>query len=398
MENKTPEMKLATIDKQRIKSMVVDLMLQTQALTKKDIGTWRNAWQMALNIENPQRARLYDVYTDVDCDLHLTGAISQRKGMVMQKSFKMVDKNGKENKEVTALFEDEWFKQFISLSLDSIYWGHSLIQFGDLVKVNNKPRFENCILIPRKHVIPEYGVIVREVGDEPKKGISYLEGKLTKWCLPVGSPHNLGLLLKLSPQALAKKNMLAFWDQFGELFGMPIRIAKTTSRDDKERSKIESMLEQMGAATWGLFQEGTEIEIKETQRGDAFKVYDQRVERANSEMSKGILGETMTLDNGSSKSQSETHLNVFQNIVDQDADMVKDIVHNRLVPFMVMHGFPVEGYGFKWDENIDYTPEQQMKIEEMILNQYEVDPAYFQDKYNIPVTGIKKNTTASFFD
>ena len=74
-----------------------------------------------------------------------------------------------------------------------------------------------------------------------------------------------------------------------------------------EINKVEKMLADMGAAAWGLFPEGTEIDIKESSRGDAFNVYDRRIERANREMSKGILNQTMTIDDGGSL-QSQVHL------------------------------------------------------------------------------------------
>lgn len=196
--------------------------------------------------------------------------------------------------------------------------------------------------------------------------------------------------------------MLAFWDQFGEIFGMPIRIAKSTARDPKDRSRIENMLASMGAAAWGLFPEGTEIDIKETTRGDAFNVYDKRVDRANSEISKGLLNQTMTIDNGSSLSQSEVHLEVFENVIESDADLVKDIVNDQLIPRMIKHGFPLKGLRFVYDESIDYTPEQQVAFETMIVDRYEVDPKYFIDKYNIPIIGEKKVQTQQlskpFFD
>ena len=38
-----------------------------------------------------------------------------------------------------------------------------------------------------------------------------------------------------------------------------------------------------------------------------------------------------------------------------------------------------------WDEAYDYTPEQQVAYEQLVLNNYEVDPAYFEEKYNMPV-------------
>lgn len=393
-----PSIQLAkTTETNRIKSVLIELALQAQNLTKKDIGTWRAAWQMAINPENPQRARLYEVYTDVAIDLHLSGAIDQRKGMVLRKSFKVVDNKGKELPELSSLLMSDWFKQFANLVLDSRYWGHSLIQFGDIVKTGDKLRFESVELVPRRHVIPEFGVFVREVGQEATKGISYRTGPLSEWCIEAGQKSDLGLLLKVAPQVLAKKNMLAFWDEFGELFGMPIRIGKTTSRDNKEINKIEQMLSGMGAAAWGLFPEGTDIDIKESTRGDAYNVYDKRIDRANNEISKGILNQTMTIDNGSSLSQSEVHLQVFENVVRADADFLRDMINDRLIPFLINHGFPFQNATFNYDESIDYTPEQQVSIDEMLINNFDIDPKYFAEKYNVPITGKKVVTPSNFF-
>ena len=353
-------------DQQRVKKMLIELATQSQALTKKDIKDWRSAWQMALNVENPSRQRLYDIYTDVDADMHLSGAVEQRKNKVLRKSFKLVDSKGKENPEATEMLETKWFKDLLMYALDSRYWGHSLIELGDIIEVDGKRSYNGVKLIPRKHVIPEYGVITIEPGDEPKKGISYRDGNITDWVIEAGSDNNLGLFLKCAAHTIPKKNMLAFWDQFGEIFGMPIRIGKTTSRDPKEHSKIEALLDGMGAAPWALFPDGTEIEIKETTRGDAFNIYDRRIERANSELSKGVLNQTMTLDSGSSLSQSEVHLNIFEEVVDRDADMIRDIINDQLLPRMIKHGFKLQGLRFCWDETVDYTPEQQVAFETMI--------------------------------
>lgn len=389
-------------DRTRLKSLMVELVTQTQALTKKDIRNWRNAWQMAINTEQPLRGPLYDIYTDVEIDLHLTGCIGQRKGFVQKKSFKLVDAAGKKDEAATAFFETRWFKSLVSLILDSRYWGHSLIQLGDVVTMDGKTSFDNVGLIPRKHVIPEYGVIVREQGEEWRAGYDYRNGPMSDWVIEAGEPKDLGLFLRAATQTIPKKNMLGFWDTFGEMFGMPIRVGKTISRDEGELNKIEDMLSNMGAAAWGLFPEGTEIEIKETTRGDAFNVYDKRIDRANSELSKGILNQTMTIDSGSSLSQSEVHLEVFENVVDSDADMVKDIVNDQLLPRMLRHGFPVQGLRFEWDNSIDYTPEQQIAYETMILDRFEVNPKYLIEKYNMPITGKKENTAVSlakpFFD
>ncbi len=382
--------RLTKADSREAKKLLVDLQLQTEMLTKKDIGAWRMAWQRAIDVQNPNRCALLDIYTDVSVDMHLTGCVGQRKGFVTKRGFKLVDKGGKKNDEVTALFETEWFDEFVSLVLDSRYYGHSLIQFDVAIDRDGQMQFPIPELVPRKHVRPEYGVIVRNQNDVPQSGISYREGEFADWCIEVGRPHDLGLYLKCCPSALSKKNMLAFWDGFGEIFGMPIRIAKTTSQDEKSRNKIQDMLAKMGAAFYGVFPNDTEIEIKESSRGDAYNVYDKRIDRANSELSKGVLNQTMTIDSGSSLSQSQVHLEVFENVINEDQKLVRNVVNNKLIPFMAKHGFPVVGYTFEWDDTVVYTPEHIREVERMLITGgYEIDPKYFADKYGIEITGKK---------
>lgn len=382
--------RLTKADSREAKKLLVELQRQTEMLTKKDIGAWRMAWQRAIDVQNPNRCALLDIYTDVGVDMHLTGCVGQRKGFVTKRGFKLVDKGGKKNDEVTALFETEWFDEFVSLVLDSRYYGHSLIQFDVAIDRDGQMQFPIPELVPRKHVRPEYGVIVRNQNDVPQSGISYREGEFADWCIEVGRPHDLGLYLKCCPSALSKKNMLAFWDGFGEIFGMPIRIAKTTSQDEKSRNKIQDMLARMGAAFYGVFPNDTEIEIKESSRGDAYNVYDKRIDRANSELSKGVLNQTMTIDSGSSLSQSQVHLEVFENVINEDQKLVRNVVNNKLIPFMAKHGFPVVGYTFEWDDTVVYTPEHIREVERMLITGgYEIDPKYFADKYGIEITGKK---------
>lgn len=372
-------------ERKRVTRLAVSLQLQTEALTKKDLRTWRNAWQYAINTDYPNRVPLYDVYGDTEVDMHLTGCVGQRKGYVLNKSFRIVDKAGVENPDLTAVFESPWFKTFMELALDSIFWGHSLIQLGDIIEVEGVPAFKEVLLVPRRHVIPEYGVIVTHQQETWQNGYDYRNSDMADWIVEVGGTHNLGLYLKCAQHTIPKKNVFSFWDMFSEIFGIPFRVGKTTSRDPKEQSRIEKMLGSMGAAGWALFPEGTEIEIKESTRGDAYNVFDRRVERANSELSKGTLTQTMTTDNGSSLSQSEVHKEMLMNLIQKDADLLRDTINFRLIPQMIKHGFPLKGFRFDWYEGIDFTPEQQIAYERMLLENYEVDPDYFIEKYNVPI-------------
>lgn len=381
-------------DLAKVKKIVVDLQRTTDAITRKDIEDWRMAWQMAINVDSPNRQRLYDIYRDVDVDLHLSGCVMQRQGFVMARSFKIVDAQGNKDEQATHYFDQAWFKQLLKHALSSIYWGHSLIELGDIdTDGDGCMTYSGVTLLPRKHVIPEYHRVIIDLGQDWRSGIDYHEQPFTDGLIEVGAPDDLGLFHKAAIATIPKKNMLAFWDTFGEIFGMPMRIARTNSRDKAELSRLDKMLRDAGASLSMVAGTDTEIEFVESGKSDAFNVYDKRVDRANSEISKLIIAQTMTIEDGSSLSQSQTHLEVFENLINADCDMLRDMVNNQLIPRMIRHGFPLKGVRFEWDYAVDYTPEQQVAYETMIADRYDVDPEYFAEKYGMPVGERRNNLT-----
>lgn len=386
---KTPygELRLASDkDREQFKSVVIRLQRATDALTRKDIADWRAAWQRAINVESPDRRVLYDIYRDVEVDLHLSGCIEQRVQSVMACSFKLVNEAGDKIEDASHYFDQSWFKHLMRLCLDSLWYGHSLIELGELTKDGDGcVCFDNVSLIPRKHVVPEYHRCVVNVGDDWRSGIDYRESPWCDWLIEAGEPDDLGKFLKAAQQTIPKKNALAFWDAFAEIFGMPMRVVKTTTRDPKEWRRLERMIMDSGSNLGMITGMETEVQFVESGKGDAFNVYDKRIDRANSEISKLIIGQTMTIEDGSSLSQSETHLEVFEHLVESDRVMLRDIVNNQLIPRMIKHGFPLKGLRFEWDDAVDYTPEQQISFETMVADRYEVDPSYFADKYGMPV-------------
>ncbi|MFK5282397.1 hypothetical protein ACI3PL_22835, partial [Lacticaseibacillus paracasei] len=83
--------------------------------------------------------------------------------------------------------------------------------------------------------------------------VDYTELPYSDWCIGVGQKRDLGLLLKITPLVIWKKNALGAWAEFIEKFGSPIRIGKTDSNDLQSVNNMENMLKNMGVASWGLF-------------------------------------------------------------------------------------------------------------------------------------------------
>lgn len=186
--------------------IISKLQRTTEALTKSDIQKWRKAWQQAISVESPNRQMLYDIYRDTATDAHITGCIGQRTGFVLSKSFNIEDKSGKPYDELKHYFDQEWFYELCRLILDSIYYGHSLIELGDIRKDGDGcPCYSEVKLIDRKFVIPEHHRVVTDLGQDWTTGIDYREPEWYNNLIEAGKPDDLGLYLKAALHASRKR-------------------------------------------------------------------------------------------------------------------------------------------------------------------------------------------------
>lgn len=378
----------------KVRRALVELDKQTREFRRQDIGRWRRAHQLASDVDNPRRIDLYNIYADAVLNAHLEGCMGQIETAVKSRAFIVRDsKTGNGDEAKTAIFAAPWFRDFLHLALDTFAWGHSLVELGGVLEARNMRTIDSVRLIPREHVIPERGLILRSPQDEFSQGIDYRGDRdLNRYLIEMSAGDTFGFLLKVAPEAISIKNMAGFWDTFGELFGIPIRWASSPSDDPADKASIMSALRQMGAAAYALFPEGTEIHFLETQKGDAFNVFDQRIIRAQSNISKAVLNQTMTLEDGASLSQAEVHLDIFNRVVDSRLEYIADVVNWQLLPRLQMMGLPfADTDRFEWDDAVSYTPEQQLEIERLLLQYYDIDPEYFKIKYNVDITGVKSS-------
>jgi hypothetical protein len=325
-----------------LNSIMYGLQKLPYSTIRKDMDDWQIARQSAQNPYNPRRWKLMEIYADAKLDLHLKGILKKRILKIKNKKFKLVDANGEINEAATKELKKQKFRQFAHLSMLSLFQGYSLIELQGTKEVTRIKEIDPRLVIPNRFLFTS------NFGDT--EGYDYTAPPFDRVCIGVGEEDDLGELLALSIYAFIKKNAIGNWSEFIEIFGMPMRFAKTPSVDAKIKAQIEDMLDNMGSAAWGLFPEGTEIEVKENARPDTYKVFDQIIERINSEMSKAVLGNTMTTDNGSSKSQGEVHERTEEDVEADDKSFFAEVVNNQFLPFLIRRGLPFNGLTFDWDD------------------------------------------------
>jgi hypothetical protein len=345
---------------------------------RQDVGKWRDALDKAENVYFPDRTQLLNIYADVVLDLHLSAVMQTRLNNVLGRPFKLQDKTGKENEAATELLKKPWFQKFCTYALEKIYYGHSLIEFP--VPVDGE--FQDCDLIDRQYVSPEMGIVRSMPG--MITGTLYREdAQFTAWLIEVGDATDLGLLNKCCTMALYKKNVSGAWADFTEIFGMPFR-AITTEAQGEDLEELNDLLREMGQNSYGVFPDDVKIEFIAAPTANE-RLYDTFIERANSELSKAILGQTMTTDNGSSKAQGEVHERVAASYTKADSDFLAGLINTKLLPFLLQHGYQVQGLKFAWDETEQLSKAEHFKIVQGIMQTsgYQVDRKWLESTFNV---------------
>jgi len=385
---KTKAVKAETRKAREIMRKVVNTQLSRFGM---EISNWKIGLESWEDVNNPTTAELIRVYNDIALDPHLTAAVETRKSRTLSKDYKVIDQDGEKIDEQSDIFNSIWFRDYIKFALDSRFYGYSLIQFGDRVKNG----FDYVKLVPREYVYPQK-MAVRKSAFSNQPLIPIKSGKFAPWVQFVGRRgDDLGLFAKAAPMMIYKKTTQAAWAEFSELFGAPFRLGKTDIRNEDLRDNMYYMLENMGRNAYGVFNHDDDLEFIGDKKTDAYEVYDKLIERANSEISKLILGSTMVMDSGSSRSQAEVHERTLEAIDKEDSLFIQEIVNNELIPWLNKnHGFNITGL-WKWDdaEKVSKAEQFERDIKLIQTGKYKIPGDYITETYGTPLEETQEAET-----
>lgn len=123
-----------------------------------------------------------------------------------------------------------------------------------------------------------------------------------------------GLAMLATVAHVAKSYTLADWLAFCEVYGMPLRIAyfDPATATEPEIDALKRAIANVGHDAAALIPMNSKIEILDARRPTANgkNVFEGLANYWDAQLSKAVLGQTMTTDDGSSKSQAEVHDNV----------------------------------------------------------------------------------------
>jgi SPP1 gp7 family putative phage head morphogenesis protein len=362
---------------------------------------WRWAINARLNPPFFNPAPLMGIYQDAYKDLHLLAVLETRLKKVAATKFKLVDAQGQEDPTAWGMFQGQWFTDFILHSMESLFWGTTLLDLTRqstepvTVKANSGTKTYYPLLgisvVSRKHVRPVQQVVVKTVNDDPSRGTTYIEPPTDLYYLPVGRVEDLGLLRYIAPYVMAKRYALAAWGEFVEKLGIPFRSVKMQGQNKEREKMLAQIMQNMGSAGWAILHPGEEIEYLETAKTDPHKCFLELLEYLNKEISKAVLGQTMTTEDGASLSQAKVHKQVANDRHEADIAFILALINDELLPRLIEMGYPLQGYRVDRNTKEEVSITEQIKIDGVLLQYFDLDPElYLSERYGIPVEAFKK--------
>lgn len=360
--------------------MEIDYFHFYESLYRKEVTDWQNARIARRDPFHPVTFHIQQLYKDSVLDNHLSGAMENRILRVINKQFIIKDPDGNPDQKRSSFVQTKWFRHTVRKALESKFFGYSMVFLSDFTS----GQVRKVTDIPRENIIPEFGLLL--------KGAVNLQGEAIRYrdfpnCLIYIQllPEAVGILERIAPMTIFKRHSWASWDEFEQIFGVPIRIARTLIDSKKHKDDLQQWLEMMGSANYGIFDKRVDIEIKENSKTDSFNVFLQKITAINKEISKGINGQTMTMDDGSSQSQANVHLQIQEEITQADIQDIEDWANDDFFPVMRAIGYDLpEGYYLDIVANTSMNPIDKIKIDEALMrNGYRPSREYIEQTYEV---------------
>jgi phage gp29-like protein len=165
--------------------------------------------------------------------------------------------------------------------------------------------------------------------------------------LKSGLPIRSGLARLAAVSWMCKAYTLADWMAFAEVFGMPLRLGRYgADATDRDKEILKAAVANIGMDAAAILPDSMRIEFQEAAKSaGGQELFHKLAGYLDRQISKGVLGQTMTTDDGSSQAQANVHNDVRLDIKNDDGRQVAATANRDLVkPFVDLNYGPQERY------------------------------------------------------
>ena len=203
-----------------------------------------------------------------------------------------------------------------------------------------------------------------------------------------GHPSRYGVLRVVAWMYLFKNYDLKDWVSFCEVYGMPLRLGTYyATASEKDKAALMDAIVRMGTDAAGIVPSGTDIRFIESNKQSIVDIYERLARFCDEQMSKAIVGQTLTSDSGGSYAQSKTHNDVRKDLTEADCKAVMETVRRDLIRPLVEFNFGVRAhvpYFVLNATDTDDLKETAEIVNTLAATGLEIPKSWLYKKFNIP--------------
>lgn len=199
---------------------------------------------------------------------------------------------------------------------------------------------------PRRFAFSRDGELRLLTPEARNDGIALPDRKfvlLRYWAEENEDPYGRGLGYDLFWPVFFKRNGVALWNALIEKFGQPFVYAEyPQGTSDGDIDRLVDMVQGIARNAGMAVPTGTLLKVLETMKAGTADMHERLVATMNAEISKIVLGETLTTEMGANgaRAASETHNDVREELADQDADLLCAELNATLLPWIIELNLP----------------------------------------------------------
>lgn len=206
--------------------------------------------------------------------------------------------------------------------------------------------------------------------------------------LKTGLPIRNGLARVAAAAYMLKSFTLRDWHAFMEVFGMPLRLGKygPDATEDEKRTLLQAVANIAFDAA-AIVPESMNITFVDASKASGGQtLFQGAADWWDKQVSKVVLGQTMTTDDGASLAQAKVHENTKDDIRDADTRQVVATINRDLIrPFVDLNWGPQESYpvvriGGDEPENLELLSTVVEKLSKHIA----IPVWWVREKFGIP--------------
>ena len=191
-----------------------------------------------------------------------------------------------------------------------------------------------------------------------------------------GHPSRYGVLRVVAWMYLFKNYDLKDWVSFCEVYGMPLRLGTyDATASEKDKAALMDAIVRMGTDAAGIVPSGTDIRFIESNKQSSVDIYERLARFCDEQMSKAIVGQTLTSDSGGSYAQSKTHNDVRKDLTEADCRPLVEFNFGvrAHVPYFVLNA-----------TDTDDLKETAEIVNTLAATGLEIPKSWLYKKFNIP--------------